>query len=224
VIEPIQHRVLLRYPQILEKAFERYPAEIIGLYLEAIYFASKMKIDDFYYGGTYDQYRRIIYIVDNGRVDDMRALYVFHHEFSSILLFANPFPISHWFRHNPDDFIYLNLRQDFDFEAFGKASSDGNEADYENGFMNDYGRTSFENDFNEYSAMIFTYPEKFKGIMDRYPRVRGKFLVWLKVFQKADPSFTEEYLLGQFSSETGAAGRKTGRFSNQALGNTSGVT
>ena len=73
---------------------------------------------------------------------------------------------------------------------------DENEAVYEDGFMNTYGQTDFENDFNEYSAMIFTYPEKFKQIMARHPRVRGKFLVWLKFYQEIDPIFTEEYLLG----------------------------
>ncbi|MGD9367812.1 MAG: hypothetical protein PVH87_19080 [Desulfobacteraceae bacterium] len=47
----------------------------------------------------------------------------------------------------------------------------------EKGFMNIYGQTDFENDFNEYSAVIFTYPQMFKKIMNQYPRVRGKFLV-----------------------------------------------
>jgi hypothetical protein len=34
-------------------------------------------------------------------------------------------------------------------------------------------------------------------IMEQYPRVRGKFLVWLEFYQKIDPVFTEEYLLGK---------------------------
>ena len=50
---------------------------------------------------------------------------------------------------------------------------------------------------NEYSAMIFTDPEKFKPIMARHPRVRGKFLVWLEFYQEIDPIFTEEYLCGR---------------------------
>ncbi len=72
----------------------------------------------------------------------------------------------------------------------------GTEADYEKGFMDTYGETSVENDFNEYAGMIFTYPQKFKKIMDKYPRVRGKFLVWLEFYHNIDPIFTEEYLLG----------------------------
>ena len=62
--------------------------------------------------------------------------------------------------------------------------------------MRVYGETDFENDFNEYSAMIFTDPKKFKNIMTRYPRVRGKFMVWLQYYKKIDPIFTERYLLG----------------------------
>lgn len=42
--------------------------------------------------------------------------------------------------------------------------------------MNTYGQIVFENDFNEYSAMIFTYQQKFKKIMNQYLRLRGKFL------------------------------------------------
>ena len=62
--------------------------------------------------------------------------------------------------------------------------------------MDTYGQTEFENDFNEYSAMIFTYPEKFKKILHQYLRVRGKFKVWLDFYRMIDPIFTEEYLLG----------------------------
>ncbi len=67
---------------------------------------------------------------------------------------------------------------------------------YKEGFLNLYSLTWFENDFNEFSRMIFTYPEKFKSIMDQYPRIRGKFLVWLKFYQEVDPCFTEDYLFG----------------------------
>jgi hypothetical protein len=81
--------------------------------------------------------------------------------------------------------------------AYNGTSSIGTEADYEQGFMDSYGQTEFENDFKEYSAMIFTYPNKFKKIMNQYPRVRGKFLVWLDFYHQIDPIFTEAYLFGK---------------------------
>ena len=45
--------------------------------------------------------------------------------------------------------------------------------------------------------MIFTYPEKFKKIMNQYPRVRAKFQVWLDYYHKIDPIFTEAYFFGK---------------------------
>ncbi len=78
-----------------------------------------------------------------------------------------------------------------------KIEADDVHTNYEQGFVSDYCRTDFENGFNEYSAMIFTYPDKFKKIMNQYPRVRGKFRVWLEFHKKVDPIFTEEYLLGE---------------------------
>lgn len=91
-------------------------------------------------------------------------------------------------------------KSDDTLKTFNHTSSKGTELDYKMGFMNSYGQTNFENDFNEYSAMIFTCPRKFRKIMDQYPRVRGKFEVWLKFYQEIDPIFTESYL---FSGESG---------------------
>ena len=104
-----------------------------------------------------------------------------------------------WTDLNPTNFKYLGdiydswkaLRRDV------KITRKGNIQDYEKGFMNTYGQTNFGNDFSEYSAMIFTYPNKFKKIMNQYPRVRGKFLVWLNFYHQIDPIFTEAYLFGK---------------------------
>ena len=198
-IRPIRHRVLLRYPVLLQKAFNKYPVKIIKKYLNAIYFAREIDDGDLEYGGTYDPFRRIIYLVDNGVKNDEDAIYTFHHEFSSLLLSRHSFFINPWSDNNPKDFIYLAAKYK-SWKALEKdvdISKKGTEEDYEKGFMRAYGQTDFENDFNEYSGMIFTYPQKFKKIMKQYPRVRGKFKVWLEFYQKIDPIFTEKYLLGK---------------------------
>jgi len=196
-VKSIRHRVLIRYPDILQKAFEKYPLEVIKKYLNAIYFAGDIDADGFQAGGAYDPFRRIVYLVDNGGKNDEQAMRTFHHEFSSLLLNSHSFWVDPWTDHNPKDFKYL--RDIYTWNEIQKKvdiSREGTEKDYEKGFMRVYGQTSFENDFNEYSAMIFTYPRKFKKIMNRYPRVRGKFMVWLQYYKKIDPIFTEEYLLG----------------------------
>jgi hypothetical protein len=201
-VDPIRHRVLIRYPDILQKALEKYPDMVIKNYLKAIYFAGEIDYYGLRYGGTYDPFRGIIYLVDNGQKNDDEAMSTFHHEISSLFLKGHSFWIDPWTDHHPEDFKYLD-----DIYSSWKAGKEARNAItdnycYENGFVTDYGLTNFENDFNEYSEMIFTYPERFKKIMNQYPRVRGKFKVWLEFYQKIDPIFTEEYLLGEAENGT----------------------
>jgi hypothetical protein len=109
---------------------------------------------------------------------------------------SHSFYLNPWEDLNPKNFKYAYDTTEDKLKTYNSASSIGTESDFEKAFMDSYGQTEFENDFNEYFAMIFTYPEKFKKIMDQYPRVRGKFLIWLDFYHKIDPIFTEDYLLG----------------------------
>jgi hypothetical protein len=196
-VEPIRHRVLLRYPAFLRIAIDKYPIYIIKKYLNAIHFAGEIDQGGLKYGGSYDPFRKIIYIVNNGWQNNELGERVFHHEFSSLLLKHHSFFVNPWTDNNPKDFKYFNEIYD-SYAAMKKArKAIMDHACYKKGIVTNYGLTNFENDFNEYSAMIFTYPKKFKKIMEKYPRVRGKFKVWLDFYQKIDPVFTEEYLLGK---------------------------
>lgn len=195
-VTPIRHRVLLRYPRILETALEKYPIHVIKNYLNGIQFAGELE-DDVHpgYWGTYDPFRQIIYLMDDGIKTDDQAMGTFHHEFSSLLLKSHSFWGGTWTDHNPGDFKYYLDR--YDNYAIMKKNCEADKDYYQKGMVSNYGLTSFENDFNEYSEMIFTYPEKFKKIMEKYPRVRGKFKVWLRFYQKIDPVFSEAYLFGK---------------------------
>ena len=196
-VKTIRHRNLASYPGILDRALKRYPIAVVKNYLNGIQFAGQIDEGGLKYGGTYDPFRKRIYLVNDGRQTDYDAMYTLHHEFSSLLLKSHSFYINPWTNNNPSDFQYLyeKYKSWKELEGFQISHEEKNE-NYEKGFMNTYGQTNFENDFNEYSAMIFTYPHKFKKIMNQYPRVRKKFLVWLEFYQKIDPVFTEKYLFG----------------------------
>jgi hypothetical protein len=196
-ISPIRQRVLMRYPAILRKAFGKYPVEVIKKYLIAIYFSGEIDAEGDKAGGTYDPFRKIVYLVDNGGKSDDEALGTFHHEFSSLLLTRHRSIVRSWEDNNPKGFKYLDEIYNTWKEANDTAKTFKIEDCYEKGFVNDYGLTNLENDFNEYSEMIFTYPEKFKKIMGQYPRVRGKFKGWLEFYHSIDPIFTEDYLFGK---------------------------
>ncbi len=190
-VKPIAHRALLKYPAILQKAFEKYPAGIIEKYLKAIHFAGEINENGFRAAGSYDPFRHVIFLVNNGWKDDIRAEKTFHHEFSSLLLKSRSLVTNPWLEQNPPDFEYKHL------DKVPKDIFDEKDENFKKGFLNKYAFTCFENDFNEFSGMIFTRPEKFRQIMDKYPRIRGKFLVWLKFYQDIDTRFTEEYFFGQ---------------------------
>jgi hypothetical protein len=199
IIEPIRHRVLVRNVDILQTALERYPVQVIKNHLSVINFAGQItKKYGVNYGGFYDEFKSSIYLIDNGSQTPDDVISTFHHEFSSLLLKRNhPFDANLWTVNNPNEFEYLyETTKDFVKTYNSVSHLGGTEVEYEKGFMDTYAQTSVENDFNEYAAMIFTYPQKFKKIMDQHPRVRGKFLVFLEFYQNIDPIFTEEYLLG----------------------------
>jgi hypothetical protein len=194
--KPIAPPVLARYPHLLTKAFEKYPVSVIKKYLNAVYFAKELEYNGTRYGGTYDPFRRIVYLVNNGKKSDDFAIGTFHHEFSSILLKRHGFFLNPWLEQNPKNFKYSNETKS-DVKDIYDASFDGTDADYNLGFLDAYSRKSFEDDFNEYSRIIFTRPRRFKIIMNQYHRVRGKFKIWQDFYHKIDPIFTEEYLLGR---------------------------
>jgi hypothetical protein len=200
-LEPIKKHVLVLYPQILEEALAKYPVPVIKNYLNGVYFAGLLKDGVLYGGGTFDSTRRIVYLVDNGTKSVQQAMGTFHHEFSSLLLFRHGLLLNPWLEQHPEGFRYRSQMYEDSKDVYANTSLFGTKADYEKGFMNPYGQTNFENDFNEYAAMVFTYPEKFKQIMDQYPRVRCKFLVFLDFYQKIDPIFTEEYFFGTQASD-----------------------
>ncbi len=195
-VKKIDPAVLALYPAILLEAFAKYPVQVIKMHLKAIYFAKEIDQSGFKLAGTYDQFRQVLYLTNDGRQSDELSIATFHHEFSSLLLSKHGFFLNPWFAQNPEGFkyrreLYADWKKEYQWASIKEIIPD-----YGKGFLSLYGQTNFENDFNEYSEMIFTYPKKFKKIMKRYPRVRGKFLVWLEFYHQIDPVFTEEYLLG----------------------------
>jgi hypothetical protein len=208
---------LKRFPSILETVFRKYPTWIIRKNLSAIYLAKEIRDSGIHYGGTYDQFRRIVYLAGDGEFDDDDIIHIFHHEFSSILLKNNVFFLNLWYENNPEGFKYRAELVNSWKKSLVGTSLIGKPDDYEKGFLNTYGQTYFENDFSEYSGYIFARPEEFKKIMDRYPRVRAKFLVWLDFYHEIDPIFTEDYFFNGGCASCEEAAASCGRWLTATL-------
>jgi hypothetical protein len=147
----IRHRVLKKYPAILQTAFNKYPVHIIERYLKAIHFAGEIIEAGSKYGGSYDPFRRIVYLVDHGGTPDEYAVSTFHHEFSSLLVESHSFLINPWTNQNPKNFKYLDEIYDNLKEMNTVRKTFADTDCYEKGIVTTYGLTCLENDFSEYS-------------------------------------------------------------------------
>jgi hypothetical protein len=105
-IEKIAPCILVKYPAKIAMAFDKYPVKVIKENINAIYFAKEMESNGLQYGGTYDSFRRIIYLVNDGEQTDDRSIAIIYHEFSSLLLYRYGFFTNPCLNQNPKGFKY----------------------------------------------------------------------------------------------------------------------
>ena len=134
-VVPINHRILARYPDILLKAFKKYPKNVIKKYLKAIYFSEEIDADGFKYGGTYDPFRRIAYLIDDGGQCENLAISIFIMNLVLYCYLAHSIFINPWMDQNPLAYSYLRdvyktweeIQQKIDISA------EANEEDHKKG-------------------------------------------------------------------------------------------
>jgi hypothetical protein len=66
------------------------------LVASVVYFAGVMKSDNINYAGTYDPFRRIIYLIGDGKWTS-ESMGTFHHAFSSLFLSRHGLLLNPWF-------------------------------------------------------------------------------------------------------------------------------
>jgi hypothetical protein len=182
-----------RARQIMERALKKYPPAVLEKNLKTIYVLSELKYSGITAGGTNSLNSVYLKMREpkQGYTDaKMEAL--FHAEFSSILYrnFAKDFDKEAWKKLNPADFKYLG--SGVDAIRQNKASVALDEKLHEDGFLEQYGQSDMENDFNSYTAKIFSGDAKQWDLYDRYPKLKGKVKLVIDFYQKVDPTFTVE--------------------------------
>jgi hypothetical protein len=161
----------------LETDLKRYPADFIATNLRKIFIVSTLKIDGRTFGGTNYATERWLYIDDGWLGDSGHSKAMgFHHEFSSILyrLYPDRFNDSAWLQNNPSGFEYAYRRSGSENIASGRTDVTGTPADYEKGFICEYGQLTFEDDINTYAQFLVAKFSMLNGIAASYPRVQGK--------------------------------------------------
>ena len=194
----VQNSERERSIKLLKKALDRFPKELLGKHLSRVYVVSELRFSGIEAGGTYWNDR--LYLVNDGErmgYTDRYLLEAFNHEFSSIFYhkYHSSFRIKEWKAANEKDFKYSGSGTDSIKE--GKDSLFFERQLGERGFINQYGLSSVEEDFNTISARLFTADESFHRIYKKYERLRKKIDLAIGFYETIDPALNKSFFLGE---------------------------
>jgi len=183
-----------RSKDVLIKALDKYPVELIKKNLKAIYVLEHLEL----YGQSYEGKNSsdAIYISNKGVRKGYSNFYIeqtFHHELSSILLknFPQFLDKKKWKAINGKDFKY------------GKggviAVKKGNSGQFfydklnAKGLLTEYGKSSLENDLNIFAQNLFKPHKDFAKILKKHEKLEKKKKLLINFYNKIDKNFTEKF-------------------------------
>lgn len=155
----------------------QYPKEFLDKHLRGIFLLSQINCSGKPYGGTYSG--KSIYVSFKDYLTRGWLIKALHHELSSVLAKEGRFPYYGFGAISGFDNYDGTIEQ----ECLAHPNSCRIVKDelLEKGFIYDYGRTSFENDYNVYAEMLFDDRESLEGYARQYPLVEKK-LDFIKKF------------------------------------------
>ena len=176
----------------IQMALEKYPSSLVSKYLEKIYVVNKLNFYDVAYGGTNSSSN--IYLSFNFYTPkDLEE--IFHAEFSSILLRQNQSLINYqsWKDNNPKGFKYSGNPTSFIKDK--KSYTINDEELYNSGFINEYATTTFENDFNNISRILFCNDKRFWEDLagKRFSGLNNKINIVIDFYSQLNRVFNLEY-------------------------------
>lgn len=118
---------------------------------------------------------------------------IFHHEFSSVLMFNYKFPSEQWLAANPSGFRYLNDHRKELRSVVEDTDPKGSDQLYQQGILRKYATSSMENDVNAYAAMAFTDPDRMRMLINNYLIIQSKYLVLKQFYLSLSPEFAKHF-------------------------------
>ncbi len=158
----------------LRSDLERLDKKALKDHVATIFIYSTLTFKDVRYGGTAFAARKWLYIHKSWLGYSGAKAMGLHHEFSTLLLRHNRFPVEQWMQLNPDGFVYRLEGDGVALLKKGNTDLTGSADTYEDGFVAGYGKMNFENDFNTFFQLLIANPAKLSDLERRYPRIRKK--------------------------------------------------
>ncbi len=183
---------LCRFACLLPSILDLYPEGVVPKYIDRIVFLGSLSFYNVDYAGTCLD--NTLYLTSKGRnqgYSDDFLKELFHHEMSSPFFYKYDFDIINWNAANPSEFTYLKTDKEVLAAIQEKDDDKRNELTlYKQGFLRNYAKSTFENDFNTYAQYIFVKPEKMRRLVNQYPKIKQKYLIIKSCYIKIDPRFS----------------------------------
>ena len=162
----------------LKLFLKKYKQAVISRNLTKVVACKKLTRGHYnWYRGTYVISQNTIYVEIGGNIDDTE--YLLHHEFSSLLLHAHPHKAQKmkikWISWSNKNYNLDHNKRDWILKKSLQ----------KNGFLYEYNKVSFENDFNVLSAfyMSFYLRHKLTRARQKHWRLQKKYEMLHKFYQ-----------------------------------------
>jgi len=194
--EALKKTEIERSQKIITTALELYPQWLLDKHLENVYVLNRINFYGVNYGGTYSSSKKTVWVVNKGvsrGYDNQFVSRLFHAEFSSILLDA--------YNSNFDKEAFEEAHDPkYSYGEGGVEAIKNNESseDYTKelnkaGFLNMYGKSDSENDFNSFSKRIFAPDAEFWSVVNKYPYLSTKLHLVIDFYHSIDSQFTIDF-------------------------------
>lgn len=166
----------------LDTALSIYPKEMIDRYLKNIFIVETMLFDKREVGpaGTYSYNDKSVYISNIGTFNSSLQK-AFHHEFSSVVrkFSGVTFPVKEWLSINDASFSYY-------LASNKSAPALKDEELHQQGFLEEYSTSLFDNDVEVFTSWLFYEPQKLAAVAKKYEKIMRKLRLLYNYYKAVD--------------------------------------
>jgi hypothetical protein len=173
----------------IEAALQQYPPGFVAKLIKAVFVGGELRMQGELASGTAGAAWVIISARPDYGPDGLRdvGFLGLHHELSSFVLRADPETLAKWAEFAPSGWQYA--------EEPGGALRRAKTADppLVTGFLDAYGATNLENDFNVYVEDMFSNPDNLARLARQYPLIRRKLDFVMETYAAIDPELRSRF-------------------------------
>lgn len=179
--------------QIIAKAFDKYPLELIQFYVEEVFVFRSMQLYGYGYSGTHQ--RKSLMLSNNGVSKGYSIFFLeetIHHELASLFLFHNKEKLNgaKWLAINtqpyPTDDAAGAFRENLTDNQFRKHYA-------EQGFLHAFASSGLRNDFVSHAENMWMGNDHYYQWLEKYPKLYAKYKITCAFFYLIDDRLTPKY-------------------------------